>query len=118
MTPAMSARVAAFLDALDDMQRGRATTSFDVPDHRQWTYLPDERPGLKLAHITLEQRQLEFACGVAGAMTARAVIDLDLIPGGRRAVLGAPVASKVTPDGVDVIGAVLLLATHYATAHR
>ena len=88
----MGAGVAAFLDALDDLQRSRATASFDVPDHRQWTYLPGERPGLKLADISVEQRHvllsmLDIVCGAAGAMTARSVIDLDLI---RRQLDGEP----------------------------
>jgi Protein of unknown function (DUF3500) len=94
MTHAMAARVAAFLGALDDGQRAQATTRFDASDHRQWTYLPGDRPGLKLADMTLEQRHvvlalLDVACGVAGAMTARAVIDLDLI---RRRLDGEPAA--------------------------
>ena len=92
MTQAMTARVRGFLDALDDLQRGRATGEFGTPDHRQWTYLPGERPGLGLAEMTAEQREsvlsiLDLACGAAGAMTARAVIDLDLI---RRRLDGEP----------------------------
>ena len=94
MTQAMEARVGAFLDSLDDAPRRQATTSFDRPDHRQWTYLPGDRPGLQLAEMTLEQREvvlsmLDSACGAAGAMTARAVIDLDLI---RRRLDGEPAA--------------------------
>ena len=94
MTQAMRARVRGFLDSLNDVQRGQATAEFDAPDHRQWTYLPGERPGLKLAEMTVEQREvvlsiLDIACGAAGAMTARAVIDLDLI---RRRLDGEPAA--------------------------
>jgi hypothetical protein len=92
MTQAMTARVRGFLDALDDVQRGLATAEFGAPEHRRWTYLPGERPGLALAEMTVEQREsvlsiLDVACGAAGAMTARAVIDLDLI---RRRLDGEP----------------------------
>jgi hypothetical protein len=80
----MGRRVAAFLDGLDGHQRRRATAAFDTPDHRHWTYLPGSRPGLRLADMTADQREealalLDDACSGAGAMTARAIIDLDLI---------------------------------------
>jgi hypothetical protein len=92
MAQAIKARVGAFLDSLDDARREQATAKFDSPDHRQWTYLPGDRPGLKLADMTAEQREavmsmLDGACGAAGAMTARAVIDLDVI---RRRLDGEP----------------------------
>jgi hypothetical protein len=88
----MGSRVAAFLDGLDAEQRRRATVAFDIPDHRHWTYLPGARPGLRLADMAAEQREealalLDEACSAAGAMTARAVIDLDLI---RRRLNGEP----------------------------
>ena len=84
VTASMGPRVAAFLDGLDAGQRRRATAAFDTPDHRQWTYLPGARPGLRLADMTVDQRAealslLDHACSAAGAMTTRAVIDLDLI---------------------------------------
>ena len=74
MTQAMEARVRGFLDSLDDVQRGQATAEFDAPDHRQWTYLPGGRPGLRLAEMTVEQREvvlsiLDTACGAARSMT-------------------------------------------------
>ena len=91
----MGAHVGEFLDGLDVEQRRRATAEFDAPDHRTWTYLPGGRPGLRLADMTAAQREevlslLDLACSAAGALTARAVIDLDLI---RRRLDGEPDAN-------------------------
>jgi Protein of unknown function (DUF3500) len=88
----MGPQVVAFLDGLDAEQQRRATAAFDTPDHRHWTYLPGDRPGLRLADMTTDQREevlslLDHACSAAGAMTTRAVIDLDLI---RRRLDGEP----------------------------
>ncbi len=87
--------MAAFLDALDAEQRRRATDAFDAADHRSWTYLPGDRPGLRLGDMMAEHRDaalglLDLACSAAGALTARAVIDLDLI---RRRLAGEAEAS-------------------------
>ena len=95
VTASMGARIAAFLDDLDAAQREQATVDFDIPDRKVWTYLPGDRPGLKLADLTVEQRDvalslLELACSADGAMTARGIIDLDLI---RRRLGGDPGAS-------------------------
>ena len=77
VTASMGERIAAFLDHLDAAQREQAIVEFDTPDRKVWTYLPGDRPGLKLADLTLEQRDvavslLELACSADGAMTARA----------------------------------------------
>jgi hypothetical protein len=91
----MGVRVGAFLDELDAERRMRATARFDVPDHRRWTYVPGDRPGLRLADMTVDQRDavlslLDLACSPSGAMTARAVLDLDRI---RRRLGGEPDAA-------------------------
>lgn len=74
----------AFLDSLDRDQHRIATDHFDVADHRVWTYLPGQRPGLILADMTSEQRNLalrlvDAGCSAPGGKTVRAVIELDMI---------------------------------------
>jgi hypothetical protein len=80
----MSEAATAFLASLSAARRTSATTSFDTPEHRVWTYLPGPRPGLALAEMTPEQQELALAlldigCSSDGARTARAVIELDKI---------------------------------------
>jgi hypothetical protein len=80
----MSAAAKALLASLSAEQRAAATTSFDAPDHRVWTYLPGPRAGLALAEMTSDQQALALAlletgCSVDGARTARAIIELDKI---------------------------------------
>ncbi|MGC4942938.1 DUF3500 domain-containing protein [Kribbella sp. DT2] len=63
------------LDALTPEQRAKATAPFDTPDHREWTYLPGDRPGVQLTELTAEQEQhvhrlLELACSERGAADA------------------------------------------------
>lgn len=78
----MRERAAAFLASLRPEQRAEATAAFDVPDHREWTYLPGPRPGLSLADMTAEQRVLAMQlldAGVSerGGKDARAIMFLD-----------------------------------------
>jgi hypothetical protein len=92
MTATLAAHVTDFLEALDADRHRHATVDFETDDRRAWTYLPGDRPGLMLGEMTTEQRHLALsilddACSAAGAMTARAVIDLDLI---RRRLSGEP----------------------------
>lgn len=54
----MRATANAMLGRLDADQRRAATAAFDVADHRDWTYLPGPRPGLRLADMTAAQRAL------------------------------------------------------------
>ena len=91
----MSELVAAFLEQLDPELRRRAHSQFDAPDHRRWTYVPGDRPGLMLAEMTDDQRHaalalLDVACSASGAMTSRAVIDLDRIRRGLSGGLSEP----------------------------
>jgi len=79
----MRAAAATFLDALGG-ERGRATAGLDDPGYRRWTYLPGPRDGLPLSAMSPVQREaaltlLDHGCGVGGARTARAVIELDMI---------------------------------------
>ncbi len=104
MTAALVARMTAaaqdLLDSLDGALREQAVASFDIPDRRAWTYLPGPRPGLSLADMTQQQRDLALAlldsgCSVGGAQAARAVIELDMI----RRQLSAPPGRE--PDPTD-----------------
>ena len=77
-------RVAAerLLDVLDPDERRQATASFDVPDHREWTYLPGPRPGLPVGGLDplkadLVGALLDTGLSVEGAATARDVMALD-----------------------------------------
>ena len=96
----MSEAVEALLASLSDHQRAAATAPFDVGDHRRWTYLPGPRPGLSFADMSGKQRalalpMLDAGCSEAGARTARAVIELDMI---RRRLSAAP---DRQPDPTD-----------------
>jgi hypothetical protein len=77
-------RVAAeeLLDALDPDERRQATAPFDVPDHRDWTYLPGPRPGLPVGGLDAQKADLvgallDTGLSVEGAATARDVMALD-----------------------------------------
>ena len=100
ITARMSEAVEALLASLSDHQRAAATAPFDVGDHRRWTYLPGPRLGLSFADMSGEQRalaltMLDAGCSEAGARTARAVIELDMI---RRRLSAAP---DRQPDPTD-----------------
>lgn len=54
------------------------------PRFTRWSYLPGPRDGLRLGDLDAQQRELALAlldtgCSAAGARTARAVIDLDIV---------------------------------------
>jgi hypothetical protein len=72
------------LAALTPEQRAKATAPFDTPDHREWTYLPGERPGLQLTELTASQEQLvhqllELACSQRGVGDALATMAAEII---------------------------------------
>jgi hypothetical protein len=72
------------LAALTPDQRAKATAPFDTPDHREWTYLPGDRPGLTLAELTAEQEQhvhrlLELACSERGVADALGPLAAEII---------------------------------------
>src|SRR4051794_33788889 len=54
---AMRAATRGLVDLLDSEQRTRAVFPFDGDLHRRWTYLPGERPGLRLGDLSNEQRE-------------------------------------------------------------
>jgi hypothetical protein len=72
------------LAKLEPLQREAITAPFDTPDHQQWTYLPGDRPGLTLAELSAEQRQLamrlvELACSERGLADATSVMFAEAI---------------------------------------
>ena len=80
----MRARAAALVAALAHEQRQELGADLEDPGYRHWSYLPGSRDGLALAAMDPAQREramalLDAGCGAAGARTARAVIELDLI---------------------------------------
>ncbi len=80
----MTQAARAFLASLDSVQSDVATAPFDVPDHREWTYLPGARPGLSMVELNAKQRPLalellDAGCSEVGARTARDVIGIERI---------------------------------------
>ena len=72
------------LAALKPPQRKAITAPFDTPDHQRWTYLPGDRPGLTLAELDAEQRQLamrliQLACSERGLADATSVLFAEAI---------------------------------------
>jgi hypothetical protein len=55
LAAAMRAVVQRLLNRLDTEQRGRVAFPFDGDMHRQWTYFPGHRPGLRLGDLSDEQ---------------------------------------------------------------
>ena len=75
----------AYLGALSDAQRGRATESFDHPERRKWAYLAGSKSrthGLALGDMSERQKVLAhrlIACGLStqGYQKAAGIIRLD-----------------------------------------
>ena len=81
---AMRKAAVAFLSALTEDQRARATAAFDTPDHREWTYLPGSRPGLSLREMDERQHRLATALlgtglGEPGQATAGSIMALEAV---------------------------------------
>jgi len=55
LAEAMRSTVRDLIHGLDAGQRDRALFGFDADFHRQWTYFPGERPGLRLGDLGAEQ---------------------------------------------------------------
>ena len=108
VTKRMAAAAQALLDALTPAQQAAATARLDIPDHRQWRYLPGDRPGLRLADLdgprqALALRLLDTGCSAQGATTARAIVELDRI---RRQLAGRVVADGEHNFWVRILGEV------------
>jgi hypothetical protein len=88
MTASRMREIAArFLAGLDPDQRRAATAEFDIPEHRVWTYLPGDRPGVQVSDLTGEQRTvlrdlIAAGCGERGAADTREVLWTEAIRDG------------------------------------
>lgn len=75
----MRAAAIALLESLDADGWAAVSAPFDVGDHRRWSYLPGDRPGLTLGELTVQQRRyvldlVDAGCSTRGAADARAVL--------------------------------------------
>src|SRR4029453_12466251 len=55
LAAAMRAAVRGLVDRLDTEQRRQLVFRFDGDMHKRWTYLPGQRPGLRLSDLSEEQ---------------------------------------------------------------
>ncbi|GAA1159427.1 DUF3500 domain-containing protein [Kribbella jejuensis] len=72
------------LASLSPAQLEKLKAPFDTPDHKEWTYLPGDRPGLPLGDLTpaqqlLAKRLVELCCSERGAADSWAVLDAEVI---------------------------------------
>ncbi|NUR99614.1 MAG: DUF3500 domain-containing protein [Kribbellaceae bacterium] len=72
------------LASLSPAQLEKLKAPFDTPDHKEWTYLPGDRPGLPLGDLTpaqqlLAKRVVELCCSERGAADSWAVLDAEVI---------------------------------------
>jgi hypothetical protein len=87
----------ALLDSLDDRQRALVRGDLDDPGLREWTYLPGDRPGLPLEHVTARQHALalellRLAHSPAGGDLAIGAVEIERV---RRELAGG------SPPGGD-----------------
>ena len=83
------------LDSLTPAQRHRVVATFDPAELLQWTYLPGDRPGLRVRELSTEQRGLASAlllscCSPRGAADAERVLGTEAIRDGQ------PVAAEAS----------------------
>ncbi|MGH3306200.1 MAG: DUF3500 domain-containing protein, partial [Nocardioides sp.] len=86
----------ALLNSLDDQQHALVRGDLADPRLRAWTYLPGDRPGLPLEHVTAQQRALaldllRLAHSPAGGDLAVGAVEIERVR--RELVTGSP------PDG-------------------
>ncbi|MFF0340909.1 DUF3500 domain-containing protein [Kribbella sp. NPDC004875] len=72
------------LASLTPAQLDKIRAPFDTADHKEWTYLPGDRPGLPLSELTpaqqlLAKRLVELGCSERGAADSWAVLDAEVI---------------------------------------
>ncbi|WP_433168640.1 DUF3500 domain-containing protein [Kribbella sp. CA-247076] len=72
------------LASLSEAQLDKIRAAFDTPDHKEWTYLPGDRPGLPLSELTptqqrLAERLVEIGCSERGVADSWAVLEAEVI---------------------------------------
>jgi hypothetical protein len=85
----------ALLESLDDHQRALARGDLADPRLREWTYLPGDRPGLPLEHVTPRQHALaldllRLAHSPAGGDLAMEAVEIERVR--RELASGSPPA--------------------------
>src|SRR4051794_8885208 len=96
---AMRAAVRGLVDRLDTEQRRQLVFPFDGDMHKRWTYLPGQRPGLRLGDLSDEQLEpamdlLQLVHSVRGWSDTQLVIQIEAV----RRELSLNQAGR---DGVD-----------------
>ena len=102
-TEDVTAAALAWLDSLDQRQRGRATFSFEDDERYVWAYTPGTRQGLAIGDMRPDQRAGAMAL-VASALSSRtagevgAIMALETILGGLERADGRPGWTRRDPD--------------------
>src|SRR5215212_374224 len=84
LAAAMRAAVRGLVDRLDTEQRRQLVFSFDGDMHKQWTYFPGQRPGLRLGDLSDEQLEsaldlLQLVHSVRGWSDTQLVIRIEAV---------------------------------------
>ncbi|MEY4534739.1 MAG: hypothetical protein RLZZ246_1057 [Planctomycetota bacterium] len=102
-TPAalLAADAKAFLDALEPAQRAEATAAIDAPSRTAWSFVPGDRPGLRLDALTPDRREralamMRRALSEHGWKVVRGVFALE-------GMLGAGQPDRYNPLWYDVL---------------
>ncbi|HYI59522.1 MAG TPA: DUF3500 domain-containing protein [Microlunatus sp.] len=84
LAAAMRAAARRLVDRLSTEQRRRMVFPFDIDLHKRWTYLPGERPGLRLGDLSDEQLEpatdmLQLVHSVRGWSDTQLVIRVEAV---------------------------------------
>jgi Protein of unknown function (DUF3500) len=84
LAAAMRAAVRGLVDRLDTEQRRQLVLPFDGDMHKRWTYLPGQRPGLRLGDLSDEQLEpaldlLQLVHSVRGWSDTQLVIRIEAV---------------------------------------
>ena len=84
LAAAMRAVVGGLVEGLDSEQRRRVVFPFDGDMHKRWTYLPGQRPGLRLGDLSDEQLEpaldlLQLVHSVRGWSDTQLVIRIEAV---------------------------------------
>jgi hypothetical protein len=84
LAAAMRAAVRGLVDRLDTEQRRQLVFPFDRDMHKRWTYLPGQRPGLRLGDLSDEQLEpaldlLQLVHSVRGWSDTQLVIRIEAV---------------------------------------